>query len=426
MNASRAVLAVAVVLLGATGARATRPTAGRALDLYTHEAQLLAPDGAAADGFGYSVSVSGDTAVVSAPFDDTSAGLNAGSAYVFVRSGSAWTLQQKLQASDGEAEDNFGSSASITADTVVIGAARDDTPGGVDVGAAYVFVRSGGVWTQQQKLVASDGAADDVFGAAVSVSGDIAVVGAFQDDAPGLSNSGSAYVFVRSGGTWTEQQKLGPPFPVNSLRFGYSLSVVGDTLLVGAPNANFAQIAKAFVFVRSGAVWTQEQELVASDAQVNDDFGAAVSLWGDTAAVGANFHFAATGSAYVFVRSGTTWTQQQKLVASDGAPGDHFGSGISLAGDTVVVGAFLDDLPSGADAGSGYVFVRTGTTWTEQRRLVAPDAAAGDAFGSTVAVSAATVLVGASSDDTASGPDAGSAHVFRDPVPVELQSLSVD
>ena len=169
------------------------------------ENKLTAGDGAASDEFGSSVSVSGDTAVIGSSQDDDN-GSNSGSAYVYVRSGGVWSEQQKLTASDGAGFDRFGESVSVSGDTVVVSARIDDA-NGISSGSAYVFVRSGGVWSEQQKLTASDGAANDQFGVSVSVSGDTLVIGAHLDDDNG-SNSGSAYGFVRSGGAWSEQQKL--------------------------------------------------------------------------------------------------------------------------------------------------------------------------------------------------------------------------
>jgi len=390
----------------------------RAGTSWSEQQRLLATDGTDFDFFGASVSVSVDTVVVGARSDDTPAP-DAGSAYVFVRSGTTWTEQQKLLASDGAASDLFGVSVLISGDTVVVGAYADDTPGGVNAGSAYVFVRSGTTWSEQQKLLASDGA-NDLFGISVWVSGDTAVVGASFDDTPGGVNAGSVYVFVRSGTTWTEQQKLLASDGAAGDFFGSSVSVSGDTVVVGAyvdDTPGGVNAGSAYVFVRSGTTWTEEQKLLASDGAANDLFGYSVSVSGDTAAVGAHLNDTPAGpdagSAYVFVRSGTTWTEQQKLLPSDGTAGDNFGYPVSVSGDTVVVGTSEDDTPGGMDAGSAYVFVRSGTTWIEQQKLLAPDGAATDRFGTSVSISGDTAVVGAIFDDTPGGVDAGSVHVFR-------------
>ena len=388
--------------------------------VWTEQQTLLASDGAAGDVFGSSVSVSGDTVVVASPNDDNVGGTDAGSAYVFVRSGTSWTPQQKLLAPDGGAVDHFGSSISLDGDTVVAAAPNGNTPGGADAGASYVFVRSGTVWTLQQKLLATDGAAGDLFGSSVSLSGETVMVGAPGDDTPTIPDTGSAYVLVRAGTTWSEQQKLlGSEVAAAGDWFGLSVSVSGTTVVVGAPQddtpAGFGA-GSAYVFVRSGTVWTEQQKLLASDAMPVESFGWAVSVSGDTLVVGAPFGHSplgtGTGSAYVFVRSGTLWTEQQKLIASDGADGDRFGVTLSVSGDTVVVGAPEDDTAAGIDAGSLYVFVRSGTSWTQQQKLLASDSANGDAFGQSVSVSGDTAVAGAPLDDNAGGMAAGSTYVF--------------
>ena len=378
-----------------------------AVDPWFQQAQLTASDAAVNDNFGWSVAVSGDTAVVGAPYDDRSAA-DAGSAYVFVRTGPTWAQQAKLTASDAAAGDEFGYSVAVSGDTAVVGAPYDDSPA-ANVGSAYVFVRTGGTWAQQATLSASDAGANDIFGYSVAVSDDTAVVGAAFDDSP-ASEAGSAYVFVRSGGSWGQQQKLTASDPAAGDSFGISVALSGATALVGAytdasPATN---VGSAYVFVRSGGTWAQQQKLTASDAAANDIFGYSVAVSGDTALVGAygdDSPAANVGSAYVFVRSGATWAQQAKLTASDAAAGDNFGSSVALSGDTAVVGAVFDD------GGSAYVFVRSGGTWAQQAKLTASHAAAFDNFGFSVAVSGDTAVVGAYFDDSPAA-NAGSASVF--------------
>jgi hypothetical protein len=315
-----------------------------------------------------------------------------------VRSGTRWSQQQKLTASDAAPNDDFGLAVAVSGDTAVVGAIGDDDAGR-DSGAAYVFVRSGTRWSQQQKLTASEAASNDLFGISVAVSGDTAVVGAYADDDAG-GDSGAAYVFVRSGTRWRQQQKLTASDAASSDLFGNSVAVSGDTAVVGArgdDDAGGVNSGAAYVFVRSGTRWSQQQKLTASDAAPNDDFGLAVALSGDTAVVGAE-----NNSAYVFVRSGTRWSEQQKLTASDAAAGagGFFGNSVAVSGDTAVVGAYAD-VDAGGDSGAAYVFVRSGTRWSEQQKLTASDAAAGIRFGNSVAVSGDTAVVGAYADDSA-------------------------
>jgi hypothetical protein len=387
-----------------------------AIDPWFQQAKLIASDAAAADLFGSSVAVSGDTAVVGATYDDSPA-TDAGSAYVFVRSNGAWTEQAKLTASDVAAGDNFGNRVALSGDTAVVGARADDSPA-TNAGSAYVFVRSGGTWTEQAKLTASDAAANDQFGVSVAVSGDTAVVGARRDDSP-ARDAGSAYVFVRSEVTWAEQAKLTASDAAENDELGTSVAVSGDTVVVGADGDETpagAAAGSAYVFVRSGVTWAEQAKLTASDAAAGDFFGTSVAVSGDTAVVGAYFDDSPAsdaGSAYVFVRSGLTWAQQAKLTAADaadGADGDNFGTSVAVSGDTAVVGAPIDDSPA-THAGSAYVFVRSGVTWAQQQKLTASDAADSDNFGSSVAVSGDTAVVGSPRDNSPASI-AGSAYVF--------------
>ncbi|MHC4507004.1 MAG: FG-GAP repeat protein, partial [Planctomycetota bacterium] len=321
--------------------------------MFENETKVIAGDGAMGDNFGQRVALDGDTAVVGSLRDDVGLNANQGSAYVFVRSGSTWVEQQKLTASDGLADDEFGVSVSVSGDTVIVGAWAD---GGT--GSAFVFVRSGSSWSQEDKLTAPDGTFDDRFGVSVSVSGDTAVGGAYWDDDNG-SGSGSAYVFVRSGSSWSFEQKLTASDAAAGDQSGISVSVSGDTAVVGAwcDDDNGPESGSAYVFVRSGSSWSQEDKLTASDGAADDWFGFAVSLSGDTAVVGAFFHDDSgdnSGSAYVFVRSGSSWSQEDKLTPSDAAAWDQLGYSVCVSGDTAIVGAYGDD-DNGPESGSAYV-----------------------------------------------------------------------
>ncbi|HOR97207.1 MAG TPA: FG-GAP repeat protein [Kiritimatiellia bacterium] len=379
---------------------------------WSRQAKLTADDGTALDYFGYSVALAGDTALVGA-YQDDDKGDNSGSAYVFTRSGTTWTRQAKLTANDGSDSDWFGYSVAISGDTALVGAYGDDDKVS-NSGSAYVFTRSGSVWTQQAKLTAADGAAGDCFGYSVALSGDTALVGAYQDDDKG-SNSGSAYVFTRDGTTWSQQAKLIADDGEVGDWFGTSVALHGDTALVGAyrDDDDGNDSGSAYVFTRSDTNWIQQAKLTANDGAEMDYFGYSVALAGDTALVGAyadDDKGSISGSAYVFTRSGSTWTQQAKLTAADGAAGDCFGWSVALSGDTALVGAYADD-DNGVNSGSAFVFTRDGTTWNQQAKLTAGESAAGDNFGTSVALSGDTVLIGAYKDDD-KGTDSGSAYVF--------------
>jgi len=381
----------------------------------TQQAELLAGGGDDFDTFGGAVAISGDTALVGASRDDDM-GSDAGAVYVFARSGTSWIQQAKLTAADGGSNDNFGFSVALSGNTAVVGAIADDDVTS-DAGAAYVFVRSGTTWSQQAKLTAADGTSNDQLGFSIAVSGDTAVVGAVNDD-DRAEHAGSAYVFVRSGTTWTQQAKLIATDTAAFDQLGWSVAVSGDTAVVGArlhDDAN-TDSGSAYVFVRGGTSWTQQAKLTAGDAATGDTFGAAVAVSGTTAVVGApltDANAADSGSAYVFTRSGTSWTQQAKLTAADAGASDSLGAAAALDGDTVVVGA-PNDGDLGAASGSAYVFTRSGTSWTQQTKLTASDGAAVDLFGTSVAVSGSTSLIGAPGHDDL-GPSSGSAYVYAPP-----------
>ena len=381
---------------------------------WTQQQELTASDGAASDYFGRSVSVSGDTAVIGAYYKNATQG----AAYVFVRSGGVWSQQQKLTAGDGATSDYFGYSVSVSGDTAAIGAYSKTVGSNSSQGAAYVFVRSGTSWSQQQKLTAADGAAYDNFGASVSVSGDTAAIGAYNKTVGSNSSQGAAYVFVRSGTSWTQQQKLTAADGAGSDEFGASVSVSGDTATIGAYGGNVgsnSQQGAAYVFVRSGTSWTQQQKLTASDGAANDDFGCSVSVSGNTAAIGAWGANNEQGAAYVFVRSGGVWSQQQKLTASDGAASDYFGNSVSVTGDTAAIGARGKTVNSNTYQGAAYVFTRNGGAWSQQQKLTAADGAGADQFGISVSASGDTAVIGAYYKAIGSRSNQGAAYAFVRP-----------
>ena len=376
------------------------------------EDKVLAGDGAAFDEFGDSVSVNGDIAVVGAYKDDVN-GTDSGSAYVFVRNNGVWVEESRLVASDGAPGDRFGQSVSVSGDTVLVGASDDDDRG-TNTGSAYVFVRNGdGVWTEQAKLIGSavgSGRFGDRFGQSVSVHGDTAVVGAFvgrSRRAVGtIIRRGSAYVFVRNNGVWTEQSNLLALVDNEESNngFGARVSVSNDTAIVGVSydDDNGTDSGSAYVFVRNNGVWTKQSKLLASDGAAGDRFGMGVSVSGSTLLVGAN-----AGSAYVFVHNNGVWVEESKLVASDIVDPDlsAFGFRVSLSGDTALVGADKDA------GGSAYLFERSNGVWTERLKLVASDSEPLDSFGFSVSLSGDTALVGARFDDD-NGDDSGSAYFY--------------
>jgi hypothetical protein len=373
--------------------------------------KLTGSDSVAYDFFGDSVAISGDYAIVGAAGDDDK-GNASGSAYIFQRSGGSWTQVAKLTASDGLAGDYFGCSAAIAGDYAIVGA-NEAKRNGIRIGLAYIFQRSDSTWNEVAKLAAGDGADLDNFGASVAISGDYAIVGALDDDDKS-NDSGSAYIFHRSGSSWTRVAKLTASDGAAYDFFGGSVAISGDYAIVGAAGDDDKgeQSGSAYVFHRSGSSWTQAAKLTASDGVGCDNFGQSVAIFGDFAVVGTvdDCDRGVAGSAYIFQRSGGSWTQMAKLTASDGSADDFFGESVAISGDYVIVGAAGDD-DKGEQSGSAYIFHRNGSSWTQTAKLTARDGAAHDFFGESVAISGDYVIVGAAGDDD-KGEQSGSAYVF--------------
>jgi uncharacterized membrane protein YgcG len=319
-------------------------------------------------------------------FDDT------GAAYPVEVDPMMWAQQQVLTPANAVMGDAFGTAVSVSGDTAVVGAPGSNAGNG----SAVVFLRSGTTWSLQQELVASDDAQGSELGNAVSVSGDTAIVGAPQ------MVDGAAYVYVRSGSAWTQQQKIVSPSPNDGARFGTSVAVQGDTAIIGAP---FMADGAACVYVRSGGVWTLQQVLtgtpVPDGGGIAPAFGNSVALDGDAAIVGAPDDANGFGAAYVFVRSGTTWTLEQQIPSPNAPFAESFAVSVAIAGGTALVG--MGEMPGGG----AYAFTRAGTTWTLAQEIQPPDGSLGT-FGRTVALSSSAAVVGATLGD---GSDAVVAYV---------------
>ncbi len=371
------------------------------------DAKITAADGEMANLFGDAVAISGETAIVGA-YGDNDNGSGSGSAYIFEKVGGSWVQNAKLTPIDGAANDFFGDAVSIDGDTAIIGAYRDDDRGSGS-GSAYVFERAFGAWTQKAKFTARDGTNNDLFGNAVSIDGDTAIVGAYQNDNNNGNESGSAYVFERAFGVWTQKAKLtaSDGRPVD--RFGISVSISGDTAIVGAfYNDDLATNAgAAYVFEKVGGVWTEIAKLTASDGVSGDLFGNSVSIDGNTAIIGAFGDDGYIGSAYMFEKVDGEWTEVAKLTTTSG---EQFGSSVSVSGKTAIVGASGDDF-FGTDSGSAYVFEKMGGVWARRAWLLAPDGATDDYFGNSVSLSGDTAIVGAWGDDDR-GDLSGSAYLW--------------
>jgi hypothetical protein len=368
--------------------------------------KLLTPDGEAGDRFGDEVSMNEDYILIGAPYDNDN-GNWSGSAYVFKRTGTNWSQEAKLLPSDGAEGHLFGNSVSLDGDTALIGVAWDDD-NGVDSGSAWVFRRTDGCWSPEAKLLPSDGKEEVLFGSSVSINGDTALIGAFYDDDNG-HNSGSAYVFKRTGTNWSQEAKLLPSDGAENDQFGWSVSLYNDTALIGAICDDTG--GSTYVFKRTNGSWSEETKLIPSDATGWEEFGTAISIDGDTALIGASLdddNGAFSGSAYVFKRTGTNWSQEAKLLASDGSEYDEFGMSVSLNGDYALIGAPLNDLY----CGSAYMFKRANGSWSQEAELLSSDGLDGYLFGVSVSIFGTKALIG-TPGGFGHGVYSGSAYMFN-------------
>lgn len=359
------------------------------------------------DEFAQSLSLSGNRALIGAPGNDDNE-YNSGAAYLYDYDGQFWHQTAQLTATLGAEYAAFGFAVSLSGDRALMGAPYE-TVNGIDTGAVYVFDFDGSHWNQTAKLTASDGAANDVFGYAVSLQGNRAVMGAYQDDDNG-DDSGSVYVFDFDGNQWLETQKLTASDGALGDSFGISLSLSADRVLIGAfrDDGTGADSGAAYVFEWNGSTWSETQKLEANDAASDDLFGFSVSLSGDRALIGAyqeDDHGGQSGAAYVFDNNNGLWSQSIKLTADDGGPDDYFGAAVNVQGSRAVVGA------PGDDAGSAYVFEFDGLNWSQSEKLTARDGTPNDFFGFSVGQTSEHTLVGAKLDDYL-GASSGSAYIF--------------
>jgi hypothetical protein len=360
---------------------------------WTHVQKIVASDRSISASFGGSVAISGNYAIVGAHYEDEDANgsatlASAGAAYIFKNIEGTWTQVNKIVASDRAATDYFGKAVAISGDYAIIGAHAEDEDanGGATLssaGSAYIFKNIEGNWTQVNKVVASDRAANDFFGYSVAISGDFAIVGAMQEkeDANGnftFTDAGSAYIFKNITGNWTQVQKIVASDRAAGDYFGISVAISSDYAIVGAEyedhdengGATLSSAGSAYVFKSNAGIWSQVQKIVASDRGINDTFGYSVAISNNYVIVGARTEdedvsggatLAETGSAYIFKNVTGVWTQVNKIVASDRGAGDWFGRSVAISGDYAIVGAMYEDedtngIATLANAGSAYIF----------------------------------------------------------------------
>lgn len=386
----------------------------------THETQkLTASDAAAGDEFGTAVALSGDRILVGARHEACVAGARCGSAYVFRYDDGAWLEEQKLTALDAEGDEQFGHAVSLFGERALVGARNDGCAAGARCGSAYVYRYDGTAWALEAKLTAADAAPGDQFSKSLSIAGDWAFVGAYSDDCSRGEDCGSAYIYHYDGTRWVQVQKLTAPQPSAYDQFGGAVSVFGEWAFVGAGGRDCASgdyCGSAYVYRNAGPTWILWAALTPSDAAAGDYFGFAASISDDRALVTApNDRCAAgpyCGSVYVYRFDGTTWIEEQRLTAFDAGEGDGFGFSVSISADRVLVGAANDDCVAGGFCGSAYVYRYDGNIWVAVQKLTASEPAEADWLGASVSLSGDRAIVAASGRACPAGSYCGAAYSF--------------
>lgn len=383
-------------------------------------ATLVVPDGLGGDEAGRSVALSGRRALLGVPLANAGGLSNRGAAWIFrALADGTWLPEAQLVAPDGLADDEFGFSVAIDGEVALVGAWQDDVGAKVDAGSASVFRLVGGSWVHEATLVASDGAPDDEFGRSVAIRGDVALVGCWLS---GLFDAGAVYVYRRqANGTWLQVQKLSPPGTASGDQVGTTIAFDGARAIVGAwgdDEAALGNTGSASVWtLGANGLFTYEAKLVGGDVAANDELGRGVAIDGDLAVVGSwPFFGNGVGKAYVFRRTGTTWSQEAKLVAPDGATDDYFGFSVACrrepSGDIVACGAWADDVAGTTNQGSAWLFRRAGGRWDAGTQLVASDGGPSDYFGFSLALGCETLAIGTRLDDVGPNLNQGSARIW--------------
>ncbi|MGH8174587.1 MAG: hypothetical protein ACREPX_15715 [Rhodanobacteraceae bacterium] len=355
------------------------------------EQKTTASDGASNTYYGTAAVVEGSTAVIGA-YGDTNF---TGAAYVLKKTGTAWTEVQKLTADDGLGGDEFGYRAVLAGSTLMITAFTATVGGVASQGAAYFFDDESGTWVQTQKLVADDGALFDNFGTAAAMYRDIAIIGAIGAMTGDSGPEGAAYVFKRAGTTWTQTQKLIADDAVAYDNFGFAAAISGNIAFVSAVTAAVeGQNGRGavYVFARSNGTWSQVDKLTASDGASGDNFGSSIAFDGTTLLIGAPAH-ANRGAVYAFTDVGGTWTESLTLTADDGLNGDYFGQNIALKDSSVLIAADIATIEGDSSRGSGYLFRFAGNTWTQAHKFIASDGTVDDFLGAAIAYDGTTAIL---------------------------------
>lgn len=386
----------------------------------TENQRLVSASAAAHDFFGQAVATDGNTAVIGIWGNDAGAAQSEGdgAVEVWLRTGNTWALQQRLVSGDAGTNEQFGWSVAISGDTLVVGSPLADASGS-DSGSVFVYTRSAGVWTLQTQLTSATVDSNDNFGFAVAIEGDTLIASARRDEVGAVNAAGAAYVYTRTAGVWTQQgDRLVATGGLEGDVLGTSVDLSGDYAVVGADSADTAggeDAGAAYIFRRVAGVWSQQGSPLVSNAPAAfNQFGRSVAIDNGTIVVSDHRRSSSTGRAIVFTGSGASWTVQQTLSASDGQSGDVFGHAVSIQGETILVGAYQADLVANSDRGAAYKFTRSGSVWSQIDKYFASDAGGAlERFGFGVALTSSVAIAGAPLDQVGSIIEAGSAYVFH-------------
>lgn len=348
--------------------------------------------------WGHSLSSESEVAIVGARNYDMPGpvGGGEGAAFIFIKSGDQWIEQTRINASDLQSGDNFGYAVAVQGDYVFVGAPR---AGSSDQGAVYIFHKSGNSWSEVGIINASDGQNGDYFGEYLDVDGNYLIVGAPKADVGGVTNSGAAYVYYNSGGTWTQQAKIFPANPVGTTSFPSAVAIDGTNIVCGRASSTVngnANQGSAFIFERSGSSWIEKQEIfIGSNGGVGDNFGYSVDIDGNNIIVGARYQGLngnSSGRADLFQWNGSNWNFTDYLKPSDIIPFDSFGESVSISGDNIIVGCSQHDLNLNA-AGAAYHYQISGSKANLQHKFIAAQETQQALFGTRVSIYGSTVAI---------------------------------
>jgi hypothetical protein len=368
--------------------------------------------GAAVDNFGYSVSISGNYAIVGAPFDDVGVNTNQGSASIYQLTGGNWVLMQKITDPAGALGDIFGNSVSISGNYAIVGAPFDDGVAGADQGSASIYQLTGGNWVLMQKITDPAGALGDRFGSSVSISGNYAIVGAEVDDVGVNTDQGSASFYQLTGGSWVWMNKITDATGATNDYFGFSVSISGNYAIVGAYEDNVganANQGSASIYQLTGGSWVWMNKITDPAGAVDDNFGYSVSISGNYAIVSAPSYAVLSnmnqGSASIYQLSGASWVWINRINDGGGAAGDNFGTSVSISGNYAIVGAQNTKGVGGVAQGSTSIYQRLGFGWQKVQFVTDPSGNFFDKFGNAVGIDAANkrFIIGAAGYGEASG-----------------------